>query len=82
MDLRGAVDFRPLGALNFDPRISNRAAVLTPPRQIYASSLSRRDRAWGRPRRRVAGFVPLLWRVAVATCVALAMLALLPHPSG
>jgi hypothetical protein len=40
---------------------------MTPPRQIYSSTLSRRERAWGKPRRRSSGFVVgLLARVTSA----------------
>ena len=54
---------------------------MTPPRQIYSSSLSRRDRAWGRPRRRPSGLlVPLLARVSFAAVVALSFaLVVLPR---
>jgi hypothetical protein len=45
---------------------------MTPaPRQIYSSSVSRRDRAWGRGRRRPPGaFVPVLARLGAVTAFA------------
>jgi len=45
---------------------------MTPPRQIYSSTLSRRDRAWGRPRRRPGSLVvPLLARLCAAALLAM-----------
>lgn len=39
---------------------------MTPPRHIYASSLSRRDRVWGRPRHRLARMLPALTLFTIA----------------
>ena len=54
---------------------------MDPPRYIYASTLSRRDRSWGRPRRHplVALALPLLITVSTLIAVlAAAALARLP----
>jgi hypothetical protein len=51
------------------------------PRYIYASTLSRRDRSWGRPRRHPVAAValPLLVTLsALAAVLAAALLARLP----
>jgi hypothetical protein len=57
---------------------------MNPPRQIYSSSLSRRDRAWGRPRRRPSGrLVPLLTRLTAAALLATTLaLVVLPRLGG
>jgi hypothetical protein len=53
---------------------------MTPPRQIYSSSLSRRDRAWGKPRRRSGVLVGLLARLGAVTVLAMtAALIMLPR---
>jgi hypothetical protein len=52
-----------------------------PPRYIYASTLSRRDRSWGRPRRHPVAAValPLLITLsALAAVLAAGVLASLP----
>ena len=41
-------------------------AHMTPPRHIYTSSLSRRDRVWGRPRNRLARILPALALFTIA----------------
>ena len=54
---------------------------MQPPRYIYASTLSRRDRSWGRSRRHplAAVALPLLITLsAVAAVLAAAVLARLP----
>lgn len=54
---------------------------MNPPRYIYASTLSRRDRSWGRPRRHpmAAVAIPLLITFsALAAVLAAAVLANLP----
>ena len=44
---------------------------MTPPRQIYSSTLSRRDRAWGRQRRRTSGvMLPIVARLSMAAVLA------------
>jgi len=57
---------------------------MIPPRQIYSSSLSRRDRGWGRSRRRPGGFfVALLARFTAASVLATSVaLVLLPRVAG
>ena len=54
-----------------------------PPRQIYSSSLSRRERVWGTPRRRrgrVLARLPFLGVVAALGCgVVVAAVAVLPQ---
>jgi hypothetical protein len=54
---------------------------MEPPRYIYASTLSRRDRSWGRPRRHplAAVALPLVITLsALAAVLAAAVLARLP----
>ena len=54
---------------------------MEPPRYIYASTLSRRDRSWGRPRRHplAAAALPLVITLsALAAVLAAAVLARLP----
>jgi hypothetical protein len=59
--------------------VTIRTRTMAEPRQIYSSSLSRRDRAWRRARRRPSSVIgPLLARLAAAavltTTIALLLL--------
>jgi hypothetical protein len=51
------------------------------PRQIYASSLSRRERAWGRSRRR-SPLGPLAGKLAGVAGLAAAIVFALGHVAG
>jgi len=53
---------------------------MSPPRQIYSSSLSRRDRAWGRTRRRSGGY--LVARLTAASVLTTSVALVLPRLAG
>jgi hypothetical protein len=56
------------------PLVAIRTTRMPPPRQIYSSSLSRRDRWWGKPRRRGSGVMrQLLARLSMAAVLAMTL---------
>ena len=60
--------------------VTFRTGSMSPPRQIYSSSLSRRDRAWGRTRRRSGGY--LVARLTAASVLTTSVALVLPRLAG